>query len=219
MRIKRMRHANYYFLHFWRSPHRCNAYLNASALLHQCARELPANAFDASDLQLYTLPSRKRLDARAKAPIFKCWISRSREQGSAPFRAPSRHHRAADISRARFCSFALRHAINTPPTFKFWISRSREVVFALPTLNALSTPVHVNFGFGLPASAVTAPLTRRAAWGPREQVRAKLAFTLPPSGQQRALNTLDSQSPQVTVHFVLPPAATAPSHHQRAADI
>ncbi|KAJ6499863.1 hypothetical protein DFH09DRAFT_1336260 [Mycena vulgaris] len=189
-------------LDFCRSRHRCNAYLNASALLHQCARELPANAFDASDLQLYTLPSREHLDAPAKAPLFKCWISRSREQGSA-------------YTPKAACLFALRHAINAPPTFKFWISRFREVAFALLALDALSTPAHVSFGFRLPASAVTAPSTRRAAWCSCEQVRAKLVLAPPPSGQQRAINTLDLQSPQATVHFVLPPAAIALSHHER----
>ncbi|KAJ6467235.1 hypothetical protein DFH09DRAFT_1345631 [Mycena vulgaris] len=117
--------------------------------------------------------------------------------------------------RAFIKRFALRHAITAPPSFKFWISRSREVVFALPT----PTPAHVNFGFGLPASAVTSPLTRHAAvfllwiWCSRDQVRAKLAFAPPPSGQQRA-STFHLPSPQAT--FALPPAATAPSHHDRA---
>ncbi|KAJ6493836.1 hypothetical protein DFH09DRAFT_1337912 [Mycena vulgaris] len=93
----------------------------------------------------------------------------------------------------------------------------------------VSAPTHINFGFGLPASAVTTPSTRRATafllwiWCSREQVRAKLVFASPPSGQQRAINTslraptLDLQSPQATLHFVLPPAAIAsPSHHERA---
>ncbi|KAJ6499871.1 hypothetical protein DFH09DRAFT_1375917 [Mycena vulgaris] len=113
------------------------------SLLHQRARELPANASgcaNASDLYLYILPSRERLDAPAKAPIVKCWISRSREQ--------------------RSVYFALRHAINAPRHLNsgFRVHAS-GVAFALPAL----TPAHVNFGFGLPANAGAAPSIRRAA--------------------------------------------------------
>ncbi|KAJ6488382.1 hypothetical protein DFH09DRAFT_1377623 [Mycena vulgaris] len=166
-RIKRIRHANYY-LHFWRSRPRCDAYLNASVLLHQCVPELPANAFDVSNLRpliVYFAFTRHQIQRSPKPQYLNIG-----------FRVPA-------------SNFALRHAITAPPTFKFWISRAREVAFAFPA--------HVNFGFGLPASAVTTPSTRRAAWG---SLRAKLAFTLPPPGQQRAINTLDLQSPQAMVH-------------------
>ncbi|KAJ6526981.1 hypothetical protein DFH09DRAFT_1328308 [Mycena vulgaris] len=139
-----------------------------------------------------------------------------------------------DARGAQALVFAPRHAINAQPAFKFWLSRSREVVFALPA--------HVNFGFGLPASAATAPSTRRAAvfslWicCSREQARAEPAF-VPPSGQQHAIDTppraptlwiCSPRKRQYTsrvifiplltscVQFAFPPAAIASSRHQCA---
>ncbi|KAJ6499867.1 hypothetical protein DFH09DRAFT_1444923 [Mycena vulgaris] len=144
----------------------------------------------ASDLYLHTLPPRERLDAPAKAPIFKCWISRSREQ-------------------------ALRHAINAPPTFKFWISRSREVAFAFPA--------HVNFRFGLPASAVTAPSTRRAVAAAAQQTNRTTFQLKNPFSALPASNLILGASPSQLAARPLrttslsrplcltPPATTSPS--------
>ncbi|KAJ6488374.1 hypothetical protein DFH09DRAFT_1377620 [Mycena vulgaris] len=171
---------------------------NASALLHQCARA-PSTRQDAPTPPTFNCIPCLHASASTRPP--------KPQHLNIGFRVPT-----SNVP----LRFALPHAINAPPTFKFWISRSREVRFALPALNALSTPAHVDFGFGLPASAVTTRSTRRAAWGPREQVRAKLVLAPPPSGQQRAINMLDLQSPQATVHLALPTAAITPSHHERA---
>ncbi|KAJ6488369.1 hypothetical protein DFH09DRAFT_1339213 [Mycena vulgaris] len=128
---------------------------------------------------------------------------------------------------------APRHAINAPPKFKFWISCSPQVAFAPPAL----TPAHINFAFGLPASAVTAALSIFIV----DLVfpRAASRFAPPPSGQWRAINTppraptLWIYSPRKRrytyvpsrvlfiplltsrVQFALPPAAITPSHHER----
>ncbi|KAJ6499889.1 hypothetical protein DFH09DRAFT_1444956 [Mycena vulgaris] len=83
-----------------------------------------------------------------------------------------------------------------PPPSRRVSNALRVVAFTLPALNALS---HVNFGFGLPASAVAERLGVPASW-------VYLAFTPLPSGQR----------PRKTVRFALPPAAIAPSHHERA---
>ncbi|KAJ6488380.1 hypothetical protein DFH09DRAFT_1455686 [Mycena vulgaris] len=174
------------FLDFpWTAQHASESRVDASRSLVQVCT-----------LHSATQPSRR---------LTLSWYSRHVPDASQALQASGPATAATRICTPPLCfiNFALRHAINTPPAFKFWISRSREVVFALPAL----THTHVNFGFGLPASAVAVASTRRVARCSREQVRAKLAFTLPPSGQQRAVNTLDLQFPQVTVHFALPPAA------------